>query len=98
MTPEQRQKLVEIVNAGLVSGLGEPRPGSLCVEAAVCLALGEAHSDTPSCVAKRCAQVTTLEEAASAARAAAAAEAADEILIVAVQVALDAYAAEGRHQ
>jgi len=52
MTPEQRQKLVEIVNAGLVSGLGEPRPGNLCVEAAVCLALGEAHSDRPSCVAE----------------------------------------------
>ena len=52
MTPEQRQRLVEIVNAGLISGLGTPRAGSLCVEAAVCLALGEAHSDRPSCVAE----------------------------------------------
>ena len=50
-TPEQRQKLIDIVNAGLVSGLGEARPGHLCVEAAICLAMGEPHSDKPSCVA-----------------------------------------------
>lgn len=51
ITPEQRQRLTEIINAGLVSGLGAPRPGSLCVEAAICLAMGEPHSDRPSCVA-----------------------------------------------
>ena len=205
MTPEQRQKLTEIINAGLIEGLGKPQPGGLCIEAAICLALGEPHSDRPSCVAEpdrefaigindadwsspearaqallplalaqlgtagtdrsawvqalalgtvqrvlpialrvagltehaeRCAQVTTLEEARDAARAAAAdAEAAayaaraaaraayaadawvargvaqaarataytadataytDEILKAAIQVALDAYAAEGR--
>ena len=50
-TPEQRQKLIDIVNAGLVSGLGEAKAGSLCVEAAICLAMGEPHSDHPSCVA-----------------------------------------------
>ena len=50
-TPEQRQRLIEIINAGLVRGLGEARPGSLCVEAAICLAMGEPHSDRPSCVA-----------------------------------------------
>src|SRR5690606_48136 len=27
-----------------------PRPGELCIEAAVCLALGEPHGDRPSCV------------------------------------------------
>jgi hypothetical protein len=52
ITAETRQKLTEIVNAGLVGGLGEPRPGSLCLEAAVCLALGEPHGDKPSCVAE----------------------------------------------
>lgn len=46
-----RTKLTEIVSAGLVKGLGSPEPGKLCLEAAVCLALGEAHGDKPSCVA-----------------------------------------------
>ena len=51
-TPEQRQKLTEIINAGLVSGLGNAKAGYLCVEAAICLAMGESHSDRPSCVAE----------------------------------------------
>lgn len=50
-TPEQRQRITEIINAGLVKGLGEAKAGHLCVEAAICLALGEPHSDHPSCVA-----------------------------------------------
>ena len=45
-------KLINIVNAGLSSGLGEPVPGKMCVEAAVCYALGLPHSDDPGCVAK----------------------------------------------
>lgn len=45
------EKLREIISQGLVSGLGEPQPGQLCVEAAICLAMGEPHSDRPSCVA-----------------------------------------------
>jgi hypothetical protein len=52
ITPETRQRLAEIINAGLVSGLGTPKPGGLCIEAAICLALGEPHSDRPSCVAE----------------------------------------------
>lgn len=44
------ETLREIIGAGLVDGLGEPRPGELCVEAAICLALGEPHGDEPSCV------------------------------------------------
>jgi hypothetical protein len=51
-TPEQRQRLIEIINAGLVSGLGNAKAGHLCVEAAICLAMGESHSDRPSCVAE----------------------------------------------
>ena len=43
-------KLKEIIAAGLVDGLGHPRPGELCLEAAICLALGEPHGDEPSCV------------------------------------------------
>lgn len=48
-----QKKLREIISQGLVSGLGEPQPGLLCVEAAICLALGEPHSDRPSCVAEK---------------------------------------------
>jgi hypothetical protein len=44
------EKLKEIFPQGLVRGLGNPKPGELCVEAAICLALGEPHSDKPSCV------------------------------------------------
>jgi hypothetical protein len=44
------EKLKEIIPQGLVYGLGKPKPGELCVEAAICLALGEPHGDEPSCV------------------------------------------------
>jgi len=44
------RRLVSVVDAGLTSGLGEPIPGKMCVEAAICFALGEGHSDAPSCV------------------------------------------------
>ena len=44
------RKVLETVDAGLVSGLGEPKPGSMCVEAAVCFAYGLPHSDQPPCV------------------------------------------------
>ena len=47
-----RKKLTEIIPAGLVRGLGKPSPGEFCVEAAVCFAMGEPHSDMPSCVAE----------------------------------------------
>ena len=44
------QKLLAVVDAGLVRGLGDPIPGQMCVEAAVCYALGLPHSDDPFCV------------------------------------------------
>lgn len=40
----------ELLNHGLVSGLGDPVPGKMCVEAAVAFAAGEDHNDTPDCV------------------------------------------------
>ena len=49
-TKAHAAKVLELVNAGLVSGMGEPTPGKMCVEAAVCFALGEPHGDKPSCV------------------------------------------------
>lgn len=52
MTPtlETATRLADIVSKGLTSGLGNAVPGQMCIEAAVCLALGEPHGDTPSCV------------------------------------------------
>jgi hypothetical protein len=47
---EIAKKVLEVVDAGLVSGLGEAIPGRMCVEAAVCYAMGLPHSDEPTCV------------------------------------------------
>src|SRR6185312_13222878 len=44
------RKVLETVDAGLCSGKGAPEPGKMCVEAAVCFALGLPHSDEPPCV------------------------------------------------
>lgn len=46
------RKVLEVVDAGLSQGLGEPIPGQMCIEAAVCYALGLPHGDEPPCVAK----------------------------------------------
>lgn len=45
-------KILETVDAGLVSGVGCPTPGQMCVEAAVCYALGLPHGDNPQCVSE----------------------------------------------
>ncbi len=44
------KKVLETVDAGLTKGIGKPILGEMCVEAAVCYALGEPHGDEPSCV------------------------------------------------
>lgn len=43
-------KVLEVVDQGLSSGLGREEPGAMCVEAAVCYAMGEPHNDMPKCV------------------------------------------------
>ncbi len=43
-------RVIEIVDAGLVSGVGRQEPGKMCVEAAVCFAFGLKHGDEPPCV------------------------------------------------
>lgn len=50
ITKEIVQKLLDTVDQGLVQGLGEPIPGQMCVEAAVCYALDLPHNDNPKCV------------------------------------------------
>lgn len=50
MTKSKIAKLLDVIDAGLVSGLGQPEPGKMCVEAAVCYVLGLKHSAEPACV------------------------------------------------
>ncbi|MGH8164181.1 MAG: hypothetical protein ACREP1_07610, partial [Rhodanobacteraceae bacterium] len=50
ITKALARKVLNVVDAGLVSGLGKPIPGKMCVEAAVCFALCLPHSDNPPCV------------------------------------------------
>lgn len=51
-TKEHAEKIKELLKHGLVAGIGEPEPGKMCVEAAVCFALGLPHGDNPPCVGK----------------------------------------------
>ena len=52
ITIETAQKVLDVVDAGLVSGVGKPVPGQMCVEAAVCYAMGLPHGDDPTCVSR----------------------------------------------
>src|SRR5208337_1271145 len=51
ITEEIAKRVIEVVDAGLVGGIGFPVPGQMCIEAAVCYALGLPHGDDPGCVA-----------------------------------------------
>ncbi len=46
------RRILDVVDAGLTIGVGRPQPGRMCVQAAVCYALGEPHGDKPQCVAQ----------------------------------------------
>ena len=52
ITRETALKVLEVVDVGLVSGVGNPKPGQMCVEAAVCYAMGLPHGDDPECVSR----------------------------------------------
>lgn len=43
-------RVLEVVDKGLVHGIGKKIPGQMCVEAAVAYAYGEDHNDHPECV------------------------------------------------
>ena len=49
---EIARKVLSVVDAGLVKGVGMPEPGQMCVEAAVCYAMGLPHGDDPECVSR----------------------------------------------
>jgi len=44
------KEIVKLANKGFTEGMGHPEPGMMCVEAAVCYAMGLDHSDNPPCV------------------------------------------------
>lgn len=50
LTKRHARKVLEVVDRGLSCGMGDPKPGKMCVEAAVCYALGLPHGDEPPCV------------------------------------------------
>lgn len=50
ITEKLIKKLIAVINKGLVYGMGDPVPGQMCVEAAVCYVLGYEHDDEPRCV------------------------------------------------
>jgi hypothetical protein len=50
-TKSDARRVLQVVDFGLVSGLGVAQPGKFCVEAAICYALGYEHGDQPKCVA-----------------------------------------------
>src|SRR5262245_31084708 len=52
LTKDHARKVLEVVDAGLCDGKGIPTPGQMCVEAAVCFALGLPHGDDPPCVGR----------------------------------------------
>lgn len=47
---EIAQKVLDTVDAGLCAGVGNQKPGEMCVEAAICFAYGLPHGDNPPCV------------------------------------------------
>ena len=50
LTPLLVSNVLQVVDKGLVRGVGTPKPGNMCVEAAVCYAMGLPHGDEPTCV------------------------------------------------
>lgn len=50
ITREDAACVLGVVSNGLTNGKGHPTPGRMCVEAAVCYAMGEFHDDEPACV------------------------------------------------
>lgn len=50
LSAKDARRVLQVVDAGLIDGVGNPIPGQMCVEAAVCYALGYPHGDNPKCV------------------------------------------------
>ena len=50
ITIEQAKRVLEVIDAGLCRGVGKPKLGHMCVEAAVCYGLDLPFGDNPQCV------------------------------------------------
>ena len=50
VTRAHAEKIADLLQHGLVKGVGTPEPGKMCIEALVCYALGLPHGDDPGCV------------------------------------------------
>ena len=57
LTKPIARKILETVDAGLSHGKGNPVPGEMCIEAAVCYAFGLEHGDDPPCVGRAVRQL-----------------------------------------
>ena len=56
-TRDHAIRIVELLSHGLVAGLGKPEPGKMCVEAAVCFALGLPHGGQPTVRRNKSSQI-----------------------------------------
>lgn len=52
ITKAHIDRIHTLLDQGLTKGLGDPVPGMMCVEAAICYALDLPHGDDPGCVAQ----------------------------------------------
>jgi hypothetical protein len=50
LTQKKVDRINELLDYGLPTGLGTAEPGKMCVEAVICNVLGLPHSDDPGCV------------------------------------------------
>ena len=50
LTKAKAKKVLDMVDKGLWKGMGVPIPGKMCIESAVCFAMGLPHGDQPPCV------------------------------------------------
>lgn len=50
ITEQHVTKILHLLSFGLTKGLGKQEPGQMCVEAAICAAMGLPHSDDPPCI------------------------------------------------
>jgi hypothetical protein len=64
ITRPMAKRVLEVVDAGLVSGLGRAKPGQTCVEGAITVALGLPFNAEPICAHKvMCSLKVTLNDA-----------------------------------
>ena len=46
------EKILELIDKGLTAGMGNAKPGEMCIEAVVCNVVEGRHGDDPKCVSR----------------------------------------------